>query len=112
MQKAYLCIVGLQVAMYNQDHHTNCHAVCQLLISSGSRCMQCTTYHNNSLLREANRLKQLGKENSDPSNTSSHINYRFMITPERNDRIRRLHDQVRVKDKSLQTMCKQASRMI
>ena len=98
--------------MYDQDHHTIRHTGCQLLISSGSRCMQCTTYRNNSLRREANHLKQLDKENSDPSNPSSHINYRFMTTPERNDRIRRLHDQVRVKDKSLQMMRKQASRMI
>ena len=108
----YVLYIGSQVAVYDQDHHMIRHTGCHLLISSGSRCMQCMTYCNNSLRCEANRLKQLDKENSNPSNPSSHINYRFMTTPERNDRICTLHDQVRVKEKSLQLMHKQASRMI
>ena len=88
------------------------HVKCEWLLLSGRRCQQCTTYRNNSLRREANCMKQIDKENRDPSNPSSHVNYRYLNTPERNDRMRRLHNELRAKTKSLQAMRQKANRMI
>ena len=57
-------------------------------------------------------MKQADKESRDPSNSSSYVNYRFLNTPERNIRIRRLHNELRVKIRSLQAMHMQVNRMI
>ena len=57
-------------------------------------------------------MKQEDKENRDPSNPSSRVNYRYLNTPESNDRKRRLHNELRVKVRSLQAIRRQVNRMI
>ena len=57
-------------------------------------------------------MKEKDKENYDPSNPSSHVNYRYMNTPQRNERMKRLHDVVRSKTRSLQALRKGISRVL
>ena len=96
--------IGSQIAIYEQDNCTIRHMKCQWLLPSGRRCQQCTVYRDNTLRRQANHMKQADKENRDPSNPSSRVNYRYLNTPERNDRMRRLHNELRVKVRSLQAI--------
>ena len=57
-------------------------------------------------------MKEKDKENHDPSNPSSHVNYHYMNTPQRNERMKRLHDVVRSKTRSLQALRKGISRVL
>ena len=70
------------------------HRDCELLlphVSSGSRCSSCTTYRKT--LRSLSS-RHTSKEQSH-FDISSHINYRFLTTPEKDQRLRELHSQHR-----------------
>ena len=112
-----LCtLLGSLVAYRDEEANTIRHVNCQYLlksVSSGNRCNSCVTFRNNTLRRELNRMKEReSDETRDPASPSSHTNYRFLTTPERNERMQRLHKVVRAKTKSLEAMRKGISRIL
>ena len=76
---------------------------CCMLVSNGC-CSSCKQYKNNSLVRQLKRLTD-NKEN-DPSCTSSHINYRFLSTAQKDERLKKLHSELRSKTRRLQLLQK------
>ena len=50
-----------------------------------------------------NRLKE-GKENSDPCKTSSHVNYRYLSTEQKDKRLRHLHTELKSSRKSVKLL--------
>ena len=76
---------------------------CCMLVSNGC-CSSCKQYKNNSLVRQLKRLTD-NKEN-DPSCTSSHTNYRFLSTAQKDKRLKKLHSELRSKTRRLQLLQK------
>ena len=81
------------------SHPTVCHSECSLLLSQDARlrCELCTA-HRRSLNILAKRLHDRGGNFTDPL---SHVNYRFLSTLEKDERLRRLHNLCRLKEKRI-----------
>ena len=98
----------------------NCirHTKCQLLFIPESkrtkRCSICTQYRENYLRRSLYRIRLSDKENRDscsPSSPSSHVNYRFLSNEQKDERLHKLHQQVRLKSKALNNLKEKISRI-
>ena len=63
----------------------------------------CSRYRSNYLRRSLNRIKMEVIENvqyhKDSCHPSSHMNYRFLSSEQKDERLRKLHHQVRLKTK-------------
>ena len=64
---------------------------CDLLIDSTRvQCSQCTDYHKQ-LHAYLSRLKHASTATTDRTTPDNHFNYRYLTTPEKCDRLQRLH---------------------
>ena len=81
----------------NQFCHTPtiCHTVCVILLSSDTTQTRCTCYesHRHTLRSLACRVKK--EKSVDKIAPNSHVNYRFLCTPEKADRLKRSHSELR-----------------
>lgn len=99
---SYCCLIGNVVA--STEDGIIRHVNCSLLVESTSCCKQCKQYRNNSLLRQLNRLNE-NKEN-DRCSVSSHVNYRFLTSEQKDERLKRLHCELRKKVRQLEMLKK------
>lgn len=80
------------------------HKDCELLLSSagktGDRCQACTQYRSN-LRSLASKSSTRDKSLNQMSDPSSHVNYRYIRTPEKNARLQELHRRERALQKRL-----------
>ena len=81
------------------------HSECELLlpyINSGSRCSACIKYMKTlrSLCSRHTKQSELGL--SRMTSADSHVNYRYLRTPEKEQRLRELHSQHRNTSKQMQ----------
>jgi len=80
------------------------HMECQKLLPPnhpGERCSRCDSYRK-TLRTILSRSSQEG--GADQSHPSSHANYRYLTSPEKNERLHRLHNLTRSSAKQLQRM--------
>lgn len=91
------------------------HVKCHLLFKPGSkrenRCSVCSRYRENCLRRTLNRMKA-EKENCDPCKTNSHVNYRYLNTQQKDERLRRLHTELKTSQSAVQKLEKQIKGMM
>ena len=78
--------------------------------NSSSRCSVCTIYRENVLRSALNRLLKQSDENS-VTETNSHVNFCFLTTPEKMDRLQNLSKLVRCKEKQIQDLRKRLSKV-
>lgn len=101
-----LLIGKLLVAYEDRTTHefpTIRHTECKLLLpdsSSCSRCVSCTKYRKT--LRSL--LSRHMKQSQSPTRVDSHVNYRYMRTPEKVQQLRELHSHRRITSKQLQRL--------
>lgn len=84
------------MAFYDCKRRTIQSEDCQLLIpqSGGTRCGPCEEYRQ-VLNRLLYRTSHEGKDN-DKTSTHSHTNYRYLSTPEKVSRMKRMYSQIRI----------------
>ena len=110
------CPLGSSVvAYYDQLHLTIRHVRCLWKLpegTSGSRCQICKQYRN--VLRSGlNRLlKQQQQPNSESTGASSHTNYRYLTSSQKDQRMRNLHNEVRKKERQIQSLHKKVEDII
>ena len=86
------------------------HVKCLYIFNSDSkrtqRCPVCSHYRSNYLRRSLNRIKKEDKENvhKNSCHPSSHTNYRFLSSEQKNERVRTLHEQVCLKTKVISSL--------
>ena len=93
-----------RVAFYDPAHATIRCDACELLVPQQSepqhkakRCGTCNKYKYRQVLnRMLFRVERSSGQDSDRSNPQSRTNYRFLTTPEKDRRLRRLHQQSRI----------------
>ena len=80
-------------------------------LENGSRCSSCHGHRKvlNSLL---SRFKKCENEPSDGSEPSSHVNYRYLNTPQKHERMQKLHQAVRVKCQRVERLKKKIALLI
>ena len=76
------------------------HIKCAHIIEKGSRCQKCTLYIK-SLNSMCSRYRSCQSETSNRTAASSHINYRYLSTPEKIIRLQNLHKENRSTRKKL-----------
>ena len=72
------------------------HTCCPILLSSSltrKRCSSCNL-HRHTLCSLASRIEN-SEHNVDRSDPCSHVNYRFLSTPEKTERLQRMHSELR-----------------
>lgn len=77
-----------------------------MFVSSNSGCQSCKHYKNNSLLRQLSRVTK-GNECS----VSSHTNYRYLSAAQKDERLKRLHLELRNKTRRLHSLQKAISKL-
>ena len=107
--------VGNLVAFHEKCTNSIRHVKCQYLFLPGSKhnksCPVCCTYRSNYLRSSLSRLNKSGKENSEPCDPSSHTNYRFLNSDQKDQRLRQLHTELRAKTRALKSSKKTAKEM-
>ena len=100
---------GSEIAYGEGDaiRHVKCHLLFKPESKRENRCPVCLRYRENYLRRALNRMKE-GKENSDPCKADSHVNYRYLNTQQKDERLRRLHTEL----KSSQNIVKKLEKKI
>ena len=70
------------------------HACCAVLLSpsDGVRCTHCESHRHTLRSLACRRVRST----VDKSDTSSHVNYRFLSTPEKEQRLRQMHSELRL----------------
>ena len=93
-----------QVAIYDTTNATIRHVQCEVLLSQASssasgdlqQCAACKNYRQ-TLNRLLHRFENEQSDSSKTkSNSDSHSNYRFLSSPEKNERLHQLHHQARL----------------
>ena len=111
--------VGLVVAFYDRASNVIRHVKCQYIFNPESkrthRCPVCSRYRSNYLRRSLNRIKTVDKENvqnhEHSCHPSSHTNYRFLSSEQKDERLRKLHQQVRLKTKVITSLREKVNRL-
>lgn len=68
------------------------HTECSLLIESAcSRCIKCSSYRK-TLQTFQSQLVHQSSQTADKTAPDSHVNYRYLSTPDKHDRLQRLHN--------------------
>ena len=78
-------------------HPTIRHGGCDMILpadASVARCKNCTEYRK-SLRSQCSRYRKRTESCSSRTDPSSHINLRYLQAPEKDERIRKLHDATR-----------------
>lgn len=87
------------VAYYDYQQRTIRHVQCPVKIPkirNTKRCTCCKNHCDNVLHSSLSRLLKQGDKQQARYNIDSHVNYRYLTTPEKVDRMHRLHNAVRV----------------
>lgn len=79
------------------------HVSCCMLVSDGC-CHICKHYKNSSLVRQLRRITGSKESESAQCSISSHTNYRFLSIAQRDERLKRMHSELRTKIKRLHTL--------
>ena len=89
-----------QVAYYDTktDSIFTCSCTIFVTLESNGRCDSCND-HRQILNRMLYRLQHTSKD--DKTDPKSHTNYRYLSTPEKNERLKKLHDQCKVMKQQL-----------
>lgn len=105
-----------QVAVYVKDYlpyYTIRSTCCQILLSSSAvRCSQCSEYRkmlNSMLHRFASKGTEVASDSMDPG---SHTNYRFLRTPQKNERLRRLRVKAKIRQQQIKRISERLERVI
>ena len=102
------------VAYYDQCHSTIRHVNCLWKLpegTSGTRCEVCKQYRN--VIRSSlNRLLKQPQLRTESCEASSHTNYKRLTHPEKDERMKNLHDVVRSKERRIQSLQKKVSDLI
>lgn len=88
----------MQVDNDSLSYPTIRHAHCELLLPSSTqslRCTSCQKFRNSlrSLVSQHLRKELPQSAISTPTATTSHVNYRYLSTPEKDQRLHGLHSQ-------------------
>lgn len=108
--------LGQTVAYYDYKHSTIRHINCILTeVDSSKRCINCKSYRDNVLRTSLSRYL---KKQADPLSTSSrsdidsHTNYRFLNTPEKIERMHKLHTALRLSKRKISELQGKLDRII
>lgn len=84
---------------------------CTIIMKTGRKkcCEECTKYRNNSLLRQLQRLKKC--QDKEQCSINSHTNYRFLSSEQKDERLRKLHTELRNKVRQLNNLKEHIKRM-
>ena len=107
--------VGHVVAYYDYQQSTIQHVKCPMGIpeSSTKRCSHCKAYRVNVLHSGLSRLRKLGEtQQRARCTTDSHVNYRYLSTPEKVERMHKLHSVVRVSKRKISDLQEKLDRAI
>lgn len=105
-----IIIIGNEVAYAEGSviRHVNC-AIIMMNGRNNKCCDKCKQYRNNSLLKQLNRMSKF--LDNEQCSTSSHTNYRFLSSDQKNERLKRLHAELRNKVRQLNTIQDSIQRM-
>ena len=95
---------------YTYTSETICSSSCELLVCEPvmvQRCKRCSEYR-----KILNVMISRSKKDSDKSNPCSHTNYRYLNSPEKMQRLRRLHTTARSQRQKKQAIAVACSRCI
>jgi len=81
------------------------------LSTSGSRCAACRKFRDNVLQTALSHMLRQTKI-EDPCAANSHVNFRYLDTPEKLERIRNLSKLVHVKDKQVMDLRKKLDTIV
>ena len=102
------------VAYYDQRNSTIRHVNCKWKLpegTSGSRCEICKQYRN--VIRSSlNRLLKQPQLRLESCEASSLTNYKHLTGPEKDERMKNLHELVRSKERQIQSLRKKVNDMI
>ena len=107
--------VGHVVAYYDYQQCTIRHVQCPMRIpeSATKRCSHCKNYRVNVLHSGLGRLLKQGETQQESRCTAdSHVNYHYLITPEKVERMHKLHSAVRVSKRKISGLQEQLDRAI
>lgn len=100
-------LIGTQVTAKEEQnmlpYSTIRHAGCEMLLpadTSVSRCKSCTKYRN-SLRSQLSRHESYAQSSDSRSDPSNHINTRYLRTPEKDLRMKKLHNTTRTLSKKV-----------
>ena len=90
-------------AYFDQQFLTIRHTSCQWLLPDTTklRCQVCTQYRENFLRK---KLRSLNQFNQNASDTTNHVNYHYLDTPTRLQRMKNLHSLVRQQSRQIKTL--------
>ena len=93
--------LGQVVAYYDYKHSTIRHVKCLITeFDASKRCVYCKSYREtvlrSSLSRYLKRQTDTSETSKSRSDIDSHVNYRFLNTPEKMERMHKLHDALRL----------------
>ena len=104
------------VAYYDYQQRTIRHVQCPVKIpkiGNTKRCTCCKSHRDNVLHSSLSRLlKQGDKQQQARCSIDSHVNYRYLTTPEKVDRMHRLHNAVRVSKRKISDLQGQLDKAI
>ena len=83
------------------DNKTIRHVNCSMLVKPDGICEQCKLYKKNSLLRQLNHL----------CSASSHVNYRFLTSIQKDEHLKALHSEFREKCRQLHSLEKKIQQL-
>ena len=104
--------IGKKLAIEESDtlgFSTIRHVECEKILSPIDRCLNCDKYRK-TLRTQLSRASH--EKRSDRSNPSSHVNYRHLSSPEKNERLHNLLDLNRSLTKQLQRMKEHVSTFV
>ena len=85
------------------------HAQCDVVVdSSSTRCVSCTK-HRKTLSSSVSRIS---KSKEDKTHPSSHSKYSSLTTPEKNERLRRQHSELRKTNKQIERLRERVAALI
>ena len=104
------------VAYYDQECLTIRHIDCPKMLPTsltGKRCSHCKKYRDNVLRSGLSQWhKQQQQQSHSATEACSHVNFRYLATPEKIQRLTNLHKQLRNKDRQLVHLKSKLDKMI
>ena len=101
-------------AFYDYHRQTIRHVNCSYTISDTSkrRCPACQQFRDNFLRASLSHMLSRQKKEDDPCAANSHVNFRYLNTPEKLQHMRNLAQLVRAKDKIISDLQKKVDSVL